>query len=51
MYTCYKLVNQQLNLLIGDQELLQRWVELDHQLHQYSGLYNNNNNNCVENSA
>jgi hypothetical protein len=42
-------VNQQLNLLIGDQELLQRWVELDHQLHQYSGLYNNNTG--VGNSA
>jgi hypothetical protein len=50
MYSCYKLVNQQLNLLIGDQELLQRWVELDHPLYQYSGLYNNNKN-CVENSA
>ncbi len=41
----YKLVNQQLNLLIGDQELLQRWVELDHQLHQFSVFV------CVGNSA
>jgi hypothetical protein len=38
-------VNQQLNLLIGDQELLQRWVELDHQLHQFSVFV------CVGNSA